>query len=124
MKKFHRRKKQKTLRNLILLKAIFTAYRKTPETEEILKTLEKDKEKTDFRRIRCPLCRWCPRKSSRWFCADCDAPEFFYGGCGTLWNTFETGGKCPTCQYQWRWTSCLNCRGWSLHEDWYKNDSK
>jgi hypothetical protein len=58
MRKFHRRKKRKTLRGLILLKAIFTAYRKTPETEEILKTLEKDEEKTDFRRIRCPLCRW------------------------------------------------------------------
>ncbi len=99
------------------------AYRKTAETEEILKTLEKDMEKTDFERIRCPLCNWSPDASSRWCCADADAPEYFYGGCYTNWNTFETRGKCPTCAHIWRWTSCLRCAQWSPHEDWYaKND--
>lgn len=112
--------KSEFLRKLILLETIFRIYRKTPETDEILKTIERDSEKTDFEKIRCPLCNWQPAKSSRWFCADCDAPEFFYGGCGTFWNTFETRGKCPTCAHQWRWTSCLRCTGWSLHEDWYK----
>jgi len=96
------------------------AYRKTPETDEILKNLEKVEDTTDFNRIRCPLCKWSPDKSSQWFCADCDAPEFFYGGCGNIWNTFETRGKCSACAYQWRWTSCLRCAGWSRHEDWYE----
>ena len=78
------------------------AYRKTLETEEILKTLEKDEEKTDFHRIRCPLCQWKPNGSSRWYCADCDAPENFFGGFLMSWKTFETRGKCPTCTHQWR----------------------
>ena len=96
------------------------AYRKTIKTEEILKTLEKDEEKTDFQRIRCPLCQWKPNGSSRWCCVDCDAPENFFGGCLMSWNTFETHGKCPTCTHQWRWTSCLSCYRWSKHEDWYE----
>lgn len=96
------------------------AYRKTAETEEILKNIELDEEKADdFSRIRCPLCKWSPDKSSRWMCADCDAPEYFYGGCWTSWNTFETRGLCPGCNHQWRWTSCLRCAGWSKHEEWY-----
>ncbi len=98
----------------------FMAYRKTQETEEALKNLAKEINETDFNRIRCPLCQWSPTKSSQWFCADCDAPEFFYNGCGTMWNTFETRGKCPTCAHLWRWTSCLHCGEWSRHEDWYK----
>lgn len=96
------------------------AYKITPEFEEILKTLKKDEEETGFERIRCPHCNWSPNASSRWWCADCDAPEFFYGGCYTSWNTFETRGKCPGCAHQWRWTSCLKCAGWSRHEDWYE----
>ena len=35
------------------------------------------------------------------------------------WNTFATRGLCPGCQHQWRYTSCLECAAWSLHEDWY-----
>lgn len=96
------------------------AYRKTPETDEILKKLEKVEDATDFNRIKCPLCKWSPDKSSQWFCADCDAPEFFYNGCGNIWNTFETRGKCSMCAYHWTWTSCLRCAGWSKHEDWYE----
>jgi hypothetical protein len=63
------------------------AYRKTAETEEILKALEKNAEKPDFERIRCPLCHWSPNASSSWMCADADAPEYFYGGCCTLVGT-------------------------------------
>jgi hypothetical protein len=33
---------------MILLHAVFTAYRKTPEAEEILKNLEKDAKKKRF----------------------------------------------------------------------------
>jgi ribosomal protein S27E len=96
------------------------AYKKTPESEEILKRLQEEEDKTDFERIRCPLCNWQPTAESRWWCLDADAPEYFYGGCWTSWNTFETRGRCPGCGHQWRWTSCLRCHGWSRHEDWYE----
>jgi len=71
-------------------------------------------------RIRCPLCEWQPGKSSRWRCLRTTSPEGFFGGCGTVWNTFSTRGRCPGCHYQWRWTKCLRCDGWSRHEDWYE----
>jgi hypothetical protein len=70
--------------------------------------------------IRCPLCKWRPVRDDFWECCDCDHPEYFHGGCGTEWNTFETGGKCPTCAHQWTWTSCQNCWMWSKHNDWYE----
>ena len=73
-----------------------------------------------FERIRCPLCDWHPTPSSVWFCYGAGTPEPMFQACGTEWNTFATGGRCPGCQHQWRWTSCLRCAGWSLHEDWYE----
>jgi hypothetical protein len=72
-----------------------------------------------FGRIRCPLCRWQPASSSVWCCLWFDTPEPFFEACGTIWNTFLTRGRCPGCSHQWRWTLCLQCAGWSLHEDWY-----
>jgi hypothetical protein len=77
-----------------------------------------------FSGIRCPLCDW-PSASSRWSCYSDGTPESFREGCGTVWNTFSTHGRCPGCSHQWRWTSCLQCHEWSLHEDWYeeKKDS-
>lgn len=114
-------RKIRSLKNSIFLYAVFTAFKKTSETEEIIKSLSEEKDDTDFQRIRCPHCKWQPTAASRWFCADADAPEFFYGGCGTMWNTFKTRGKCPGCNHQWKWTSCLRCAGWSRHEDWYEN---
>lgn len=95
------------------------SYRKTQEIEEILKKIETVVEKNDFEGIRCPLCKWTPKASSSWLCADCGAPEYFHSACYTSWNTFKTRGKCPTCAHQWKWTSCLSCTGWSRHEDWY-----
>jgi len=71
--------------------------------------------------IRCPLCKWRPKRSDMWTCWDCDHPEYFYDGCGTEWNTFETEGVCPTCLHQWNWTSCFNCFLWSRHVDWYES---
>jgi len=79
---------------------------------------------SDFSRIRCPLCNWQPNPAHRWFCAPCDYPEFYAAGCGASWNTFSTRGRCPGCDHQWRWTACLNCAGWSRHEEWYENESK
>jgi len=93
----------------------------TKDTSDTKPTL--DKEKTDFSRIRCPLCQWKPTSSDRWWCSDCEYPEYFWEGCGKAWNTFTTRGLCPGCNHQWRWTSCLACSGWSLHEDWYVKES-
>jgi hypothetical protein len=61
-------------------------------------------------RIRCPKCRWQPRKHDRWQCR----PE-----CRHVWNTFDTRGVCPACGYQWTQTACPRCREWSPHADWY-----
>ena len=71
-------------------------------------------------RIRCPHCRWQPERGSRWLCYPAGAPEFFFGGCGASWNTFDTRGRCPGCSHQWRFTSCLACSKWALHDDWYE----
>lgn len=99
---------------------LYILLQKTSLPGEIFKKAsEKELQATDFSRIRCPHCKWQPKKSSRWFCADCDFPEFFYNACYTEWNTFETRGVCPVCRHLWRFTSCLQCEGWSLHEDWY-----
>lgn len=63
------------------------------------------------RRIRCPLCKYEPKKSDRWSCE-----------CLHSWNTFDTGGKCPSCGKQWLHTACLRCHQWSRHVDWYEKD--
>lgn len=114
--------KRKCIFHLTLI--IFTLFQKNSDTEEILEKLkQKDDESSNLKRISCPHCKWQPKDSSTWYCCNCDFPEFFYNGCGTAWNTFNTKGKCPGCQHQWRWTSCLSCGKWSLHKDWYRNDS-
>jgi hypothetical protein len=59
-------------------------------------------------RIRCPQCDWTPGVQDRWSCK-----------CGHRWNTFETGGRCPSCGYQWEVTGCLRCGRSSPHSDWY-----
>ena len=70
--------------------------------------------------IRCPLCNWRPSRSSLWSCAWVEGPELCFDGCGMVWNTFLTRGRCPGCEHQWRFTSCLQCDQWSLHDDWYE----
>jgi len=82
-------------------------------------TLERREEDERFSRIRCPLCEWQPSAASVWSCESYGTPEPYFGGCGTVWNTFATRGKCPGCYHQWQWTSCPHCAEWSLHEDWY-----
>jgi len=85
---------------------------------------EDNADEKRFRGIRCPLCQWRPLSASRWCCDASAAPEPFFQGCGTSWNTFATRGRCPSCAHQWRWTSCLRCAQWSLHEDWYEIGSE
>jgi hypothetical protein len=58
--------------------------------------------------IRCPKCKWQPRKHDRWACT-----------CRHMWNTFDTGGVCPACMKQWTVTQCLACLEMSPHSDWY-----
>lgn len=62
-------------------------------------------------RIYCPKCEWEPGPDARWVCGT--------GGCGCVWNTFETMGKCPACGKVWQHTQCLVCAQWSRHMEWY-----
>jgi len=71
-------------------------------------------------RIRCPRCFWQPTRSSLWGCVCTGTPEPPFDACGTIWNTFDTRGRCPGCSHQWIWTSCLRCGVASRHEDWYE----
>ena len=82
-----------------------------------IRELERDEEAQG---VRCPLCGWRPTAASRWCCWWSEGPEPYFTSCGAEWNTFTTRGRCPGCQHQWRWTSCLRCGEWSLHDDWYE----
>lgn len=62
-------------------------------------------------RIRCPRCNWSPSAKDVWACK-----------CGYTWNTFDTGGVCPSCLYQWTVTQCLSCFQFSPHSDWYAQE--
>ena len=62
--------------------------------------------------IRCPACRWKPGAGARWTCV----PR-----CGTVWNTFATGGVCLGCGVRWHRTQCLACGAVSPHRDWYRD---
>ena len=87
-------------------------------------TIPRGDEGEAFERIRCPLCAWRPTPASTWCCFVGEGtPEPPFEWCGAQWNTFTTRGRCPGCQHQWKWTSCLRCSGFSLHEDWYEQDS-
>jgi hypothetical protein len=111
---------QKRVLQLLHLAIAFRLFQdRLKPAEAIKKNTAYDKAK-EFNRIRCPLCKWRPQLSSRWYCGDCDYPEYFFDGCGTAWNTFKTRGRCPGCSHQWRWTICLSCQHWSLHEEWYE----
>jgi hypothetical protein len=115
--------KQKLLPRLYRIRVAFGLFQESSKPSESKSTAKSEAQTTNFSRIRCPLCQWQPNALSRWFCADCDYPEYFFAGCGTNWNTFTTQGRCPGCGHQWRWTSCLRCARWSLHQDWYEKDA-
>ena len=102
-----------------------------PATEWRMKKSEAPKIVTDERvdpgretsapRIRCPKCHWQPDRASTWVCISGPGPEPPFDSCGTAWNTFDTGGRCPGCSHQWQWTTCLHCHEWSPHLDWYED---
>ena len=52
-------------------------------------------------RIACPKCELEPKAVDRWCCSP---------GCGHVWNTFDTIGRCPQCGKQWKETVCLHAR--------------
>ncbi len=93
-----------------------------PRERVIAGELARENDETGFERIRCPLCEWRPSPSSTWCCYAEATPEPPFPWCGTQWNTFSTHGCCPGCRHQWRWTSCVRCAGWSLHDDWYESE--
>lgn len=97
------------------------ALKRTPAFDERFKVVPIPDDEDAFAGIRCPLCAWKPDNSSLWSCACEGTPEPPFPSCFTTWNTFRTAGRCPGCSHQWKWTSCLNCAGWSLHEDWYED---
>jgi hypothetical protein len=90
----------------------------------IVDVTEDEEEDERLSGIRCPLCGWRPSASSLWHCDCVDTPEPRFEGCGTMWNTFLTRGRCPGCRHQWRWTSCHRCEEWSLHDDWYEETDR
>jgi hypothetical protein len=61
--------------------------------------------------IRCPQCKWTPRRKNLWSC-----------NCGHHWNTFDTRGLCPGCGHQWEITGCLHCGAMSPHAEWYMDN--
>lgn len=95
-------------------------FRRTPGDKFSPGDQQIEEADADAAKIRCPHCEWRPTYSSKWTCWDCDHPEYFYGGCGSRWNTFETEGLCPMCGHLWKWTACLRCGEWALHRDWYE----
>jgi hypothetical protein len=64
-------------------------------------------------KIYCPVCFYKPKGSDRWVC---------HPGCGHMWHTFDTRGRCPHCTKQWRDTSCPACGVWSKHVAWYHDE--
>jgi hypothetical protein len=112
------------LRQSTYLQAALKLFQKSQLPDEASESvIESEDEAPDFSRIRCPLCLWRPVAESRWYCVNCAHPEYFFRACGTGWNTFTTRGLCPGCGHQWRWTACLFCHGWSLHQDWYEKET-
>jgi hypothetical protein len=96
------------------------ALKRSPLWDPRTRDDSRSEEADPFGHIRCPLCRWRPAPVDKWCCdSSGPSPELFFGGCGTVWNTFATRGRCPGCDHQWRWTVCLRCHGWSLHDEWY-----
>jgi hypothetical protein len=117
--------KARAARRLYQLAALFSLFDKSDLTAGTPdKAAQLDEEANRYSRIRCPLCSWQPNDKSRWVCSTCAHPEYFQPGCGRIWNTFNTRGLCPGCQHQWRWTICLYCQGWSLHESWYLEEAE
>ena len=91
------------------------------QSEHIVEDEVTDQRDDEMEGIRCPHCRWRPAASDRWCCISFGTPEPPFESCGSSWNTFATHGICPGCSHQWKWTLCLRCQQWSLHDAWYES---
>ena len=100
--------------------AMWLLLKESRRADEIVTTLLESGGEEALNGISCPLCSWRPTAEDAWCCQSQETPEPPFQSCGTMWNTFATRGKCPGCSHQWRWTSCLRCGQWSLHEEWYE----
>jgi hypothetical protein len=62
--------------------------------------------------IYCPKCHWEP-----------DGKPYWRRNCGTVWDTFSTGARCPGCQKVWGYTICPKkpdgCGSRDPHLGWY-----
>jgi Zn-dependent protease len=52
----------------------------------------------------CPRCKAAPPMGSFWRCA-----------CGTMFDTFDTAGRCPKCARTYQGTACNDCGQMSPH---------
>ena len=64
-----------------------------PQTPVFIDEVKRLLEDLVFGRIRCPLCGGNRRHPALWACQSFGTPEPFFGGCETIWNTFETPGR-------------------------------
>jgi len=62
--------------------------------------------------IACPACGASPIVGMASICS----PD----GCGGLFDTFDTHGRCPHCDAQFAWTACPSCQKVSAHRAWYR----
>ncbi len=56
----------------------------------------------------CPACSQSPSIGAYWLCGRCRQP----------FDTFESGGVCPSCSTSFAQTMCLNCGALSQMADW------
>ena len=77
-----------------------------PEIPEI-----PDKPESGRPDVACPGCHYRPTAFDVWICQ----PD----GCGHVWDTFTTAGRCPGCDAQFPWTACPACGRAFAHKAWY-----
>lgn len=98
---------------LLLLHRAPVLFKRDPSNLRLNEILDRLAVRTGPPRIRCPACRWEPKREDLWMCV-----------CLYSWNTFDTGGVCPSCDRRWTETQCPKCHVWSKHEDWYARDDE
>jgi len=117
------REERNRIDSLTAAEVVPVLLKRTGTFEDVDTKTKQPDQHTSTIRIRCPLCFWQPNASSRWCCSCVGTPEPWFESCGTVWNTFDTRGRCPGCGHQWHWTTCLRCTAPSPHEEWYEETS-
>ncbi|AKU93743.1 hypothetical protein AKJ09_00407 [Labilithrix luteola] len=89
------------------------SFRTGIDLDDLLGLISDRDSDSNKRRLRCPKCRWEPRKSDRWQCV-----------CNHHWHALDAHGLCPQCQSQWRHAQCLRCAEWSSIEAWLRGQDR